>query len=238
MATNVTLTSNKETDKCIDDKKVQQQICVLVEKTIKEKYAEEQSRFKHIVSKTVTETVGRLQDQMLALITANFDAKLEVFYNQVNNSTSSDIIDKIISEIGIRFDKALNDKRDIGNVTSYGALVKGSPVAVGGGTTSPGLAKTNQDIAIKFSDIDQLGDIERKELKRERAKYDEALEAEKSLRKRSGNPGNMKSIADGCQISGGRKTIRNRNKLSKSKGHRNKLSKTKRHRNKLSKTKR
>jgi F0F1-type ATP synthase delta subunit len=103
---------------------IEEKICEKIKNTIESKYRIQQKKFEDIVDNTANGIVGKLQDKFVGIIEKNFDEKLAQFYDQVSNETSIDLIDKIIAEVGLKFNEALDERWDNDNITNYSNYIK------------------------------------------------------------------------------------------------------------------
>ena len=114
--------SPEEIVRCLTENQIQEKICSLVEKTINEKY---EVMFKNIVTKAPGKIVEEINDKMLSIITNAFNAKLDKLHNElVDSPGSEELIKKLIVDLGLKFNEALNDRDDKPNLELYDRFIK------------------------------------------------------------------------------------------------------------------
>jgi len=106
------------------NKKIQTEICEMIQKTLTAKIEGFEKSLKAVASGIVeqvnTNLTNEIQSQMLIVINRGFNDKLDQFYKQVNETlVNESLIDKIIFDIGLKLDDALIEKKDSGNAEIY-----------------------------------------------------------------------------------------------------------------------
>jgi len=102
----------------------QSEICKMIDKAVESKLAGFEKDLGNISDDVFNQKKEGLVEKMNNVLITQFDEKLEKFYAHVAETNNPDLIERIISELGIQFDDALAGNKDGWNYGSYAKTAK------------------------------------------------------------------------------------------------------------------